>query len=99
LQNKDDESAGQAGAVGVMLNPEVKRKEFGYEAMRISVDYGLRELGLVEVRVETTSRNIAMRQLMENKFRIPAQVTEPDRFGNNLVWKIRRDEWLGKEHV
>ena len=99
MQNKDDESAGRAGAVGVMLNPEVKRKEFGYEAMRISVDYGLRELGLVEVRVETTSRNIAMRQLMENKFRIPAQVTEPDRFGNNLVWKIRRDEWLGKEHV
>jgi RimJ/RimL family protein N-acetyltransferase len=98
-QNKDDESAGRAGAVGVMLNPEVRRKGFGYEAMRISVDYGLRELGLAEVRVGTTSKNVAMRQLMENKFGIPAQVTEPDRFGNDLVWKIRRDEWLGKKHV
>jgi RimJ/RimL family protein N-acetyltransferase len=82
-----------------MLNLEVRRKGFGYEAMRISVDYGLRELGLLGVRVGTTSKNVAMRQLMENKFGIPAQVTESVRFGNDLVWKIRRDEWLGKEHV
>jgi RimJ/RimL family protein N-acetyltransferase len=98
-QNKDDDSVGRAGAVGVMLNPEVRRKGFGYEAMRISVDYGLRELGSVEVRFGTTSKNVAIRLLMENKFGISAQVTEPDRFGNDLLWKIKRDEWLGREHV
>jgi len=99
FHKKDDENAGRAAAAGVMLNPEARRKGYGYEAMRISVDYGLRELGLVEVRIGTTSRNVGMRELMEKKFGIPAEVTELDRFGNDLVWRIGRDEWFSKEHV
>jgi RimJ/RimL family protein N-acetyltransferase len=96
--NKDgDESAGRAGSLGVVLNPEHRRKGYGYEALWISVDYGLRELGLVEVRVGTTSKNLGMRRLMEEKFRVKAEVTKPDRFGNDLEWKFGED-WLRRGH-
>jgi RimJ/RimL family protein N-acetyltransferase len=81
---RDDENSGRAGAVGVMLNPEARGKGYAYEAMRISIDFGLRELGLIEVRIGTQSRNMAMKGLMEKKFGIPAIVMEPDRFGNDL---------------
>lgn len=95
----DDENAGRAGAAGVMLDPEARGKGYAYEAMRMSIDYGLRELGLVEVRIGTTSSNVAMRGLMEKNFGMPAEVGEPDRFGNDLMWRIGRDEWMGKDHV
>jgi RimJ/RimL family protein N-acetyltransferase len=95
----DDESAGRAGAAGVMLDPEARGKGYAYEAMRMSIDYGLRELGLVEVRIGTTSSNVAMRGLMEKKFGMLAEVREPDRFGNDLMWRIGRDQWMGKDHV
>ena len=95
----DDESCGRAGAAGVMLNPEARGKGYAYEALRMSIDYGLRELGLVEVRIGTTSKNVAMRGLMEKKLGMPAEVGGPDRFGNDLMWRIGREEWLRREHV
>lgn len=90
---KDDESGGRAGAAGIMLNPKARGKGFAYEALRISIDYGLRELGLVEVRIGTTSKNSPMRGLMENKFEMPGEVVEADRFGNDLMWRITKENW------
>lgn len=82
-----------AGAVGVVLNPEARRKGYGYEALRISIDYGLRELGLSEVRLGTTSRNVGMKGLMERKFGwVKTEVVEADRFGNDLLWRIGRGD-------
>ena len=94
----DDESSGRAGAAGVMLRPEARGKGYAYEALRMSIDYGLRELELVEIRIGTTSKNFAMRGLMEKKFGMPAEVEEPDRFGNDLMWRIGKEDWLKQEH-
>jgi len=85
----------------VVLNPEERRKGYGYEAIRMSVDYGLRELGLVEVRIGTTSANAGMKAIMERGFQMQPEKRErgkEDRFGNDLLWRIGK-EWLGKEHL
>ena len=89
----------QAGAAGIMLNPEMRGKGYAYEALRMTIDYGLRVLGLKEVRVGTPSANVAMRGLMERKFGMLPEVEEPDRFGNDLLWRIEREEWLMRPHV
>ena len=68
----------------------MRRKCYGYEALRVSIDYGLRELGLVEVRVWTSS---------ERKCGISATVGEPDQFGDILEWRFSREEWLNREHL
>jgi RimJ/RimL family protein N-acetyltransferase len=94
LAKKDDESSERAGAAGIMLDPDARGKGYAYEALKMSIDYGLRELGLVEVRIGTPSSNAAMRGLMEKKFHMPAEVVEPDRFGNDLVWRIWKEDWL-----
>ena len=81
--------------MGVVLNPEARGQGLAYEALRISIDYGLRELGLMEVRVGTPSENVSMRGLMERKFGLqPEPGRERDRFGNDLLWRIKREEWL-----
>ena len=92
-----DEKA-KAGAAGVVINPEVRGKGLAYEALRISIDFGLRELELVEVRIGTPSENRAMRGLMERRFgRLPEPERERDRFGNDLLWRIKREEWLEED--
>ena len=89
------EDGAKAGAAGVVINPEARGNGLAYEALRMSIDFGLRELGLVEVRIGTTSENVAMRGLMEKRFgRMPEEGRERDRFGNDLMWKIKREEWL-----
>ena len=49
----------RAGAAGIMLDPAFRRKGYAFEALKMVVDYGLRELGLVEVRLGTTSANVS----------------------------------------
>ncbi|KAK9350269.1 acyl-CoA N-acyltransferase [Lipomyces doorenjongii] len=88
-----DESV-RVGAAGVMMNPEARRKGYGTEGLKMIIDYGLRELGLVEVRVGTHSSNIAMRRLMEVKLQMEPEVEEKgDRFGNDLLWRINQENW------
>jgi RimJ/RimL family protein N-acetyltransferase len=94
--NKEDETVSdRAGAAGVMIQPFARGKGYAYESMRMVIDYGLRELGLVEVRVGTQSANIPMRKLMENKFGLLPEVAIDgvDKFGNDLEWTLKRD-WL-----
>ena len=85
----------------MVLNPEERRKGYGYEAMRMSVDYGLRVLGLVEVMIGTPNANVGMRAIMERGFGIEPEKRElgkEDRFGNDLLWRIGK-EWLWKVHI
>lgn len=86
----------RAGAAGVMLQPFARGKGYAYEALRMVIDYGLCELDLVEVRVGTQSANVPMRKLMENKFGLQPDITvdSVDKFGNDLLWTLKRQEWL-----
>ena len=83
----------QIGAVGVIINPDARGHGYGFETLRIVIDHGLRELKLDQIEVGTISRNTAMRRLMEDRFGMPATITEPDRFGNDLEWNITQSTW------
>ncbi|KAJ5355070.1 uncharacterized protein N7496_012282 [Penicillium cataractarum] len=97
--HSENEPQGRAGAAGIILQPFAGGKGYGYEVLRMVFDYGLRELGLVEIRVGSYSGNVAMRGLMEGKFgfrpRDAGVNGEVDEFGNNLLWIVRREVWLG----
>lgn len=85
---------GRVGDAGVVVNPDARRKGYGAEALRMAIDYALKELDLVEVRVGTPSSNIAMRRLMEVKYQMEPEVKqEKDRFGNDLLWRINKQTW------
>ncbi|KAH8703201.1 hypothetical protein BGW36DRAFT_354635 [Talaromyces proteolyticus] len=100
-QEDFDDVSMRAGAAGVMVNPEARRKGFAAEALKIVIDYGLKELNLAEIRVGTPSSNMAMRGLMEGKFEMePEECRQVDRFGNDLMWRINKERWslfLGHE--
>ena len=94
-QSRGDGS--RAGAAGVMLQPFARGNGDAYEALRIVFDYEIRELGLMEIRVGCQSINLPMRMLMEQfgfETERMAEGTEVDQFGNDLLWVIRRHEWL-----
>lgn len=89
--------AERAGAAGVMLQPLGRRKGYAYEALRVVFDYGIRELGLVEIRVGSHLGNLPMKGLMEKKFGLRPEVRAEesvDQFGNDLLWTVKREEWL-----
>lgn len=95
-KNTDDAScqAERAGAAGVILQPIGRGKGYAYEALRVVFDYGIRELGLAEIRVASHSGNLPMKNLMEKKFGLqPESRVEDsvDRFGNDLLWIVKRE--------
>ncbi|KAH6665102.1 hypothetical protein B0J14DRAFT_606480 [Halenospora varia] len=94
LVKEGDEGCGRAGALGIMLNPEVRGKGYALESLRICIDFGLRKLAFEEVRISTNGKNVAMRGLMEGRLGLPTEVGEKDRFGNDLHWVIRWPWWL-----
>ncbi|KAJ5159628.1 uncharacterized protein N7482_006632 [Penicillium canariense] len=97
--NSNDAShqAERAGAAGVMLQPLWRGKGYAYEALRVVFEYGIRELGLVEIHVGSHSGNLPMKSLMEKKFGLQPEVKAEelvDQFGNDLLWIVKREEWL-----
>ncbi|CAG8958127.1 hypothetical protein HYFRA_00000473 [Hymenoscyphus fraxineus] len=88
----------RVGAAGIMLGPEVRGKGYAYEALRITIGFGLRELALDEIHLATWDANIAMRGLMDKKFGFMGRRIEKDRFGNEWECRIRKTEWLESVH-
>lgn len=92
---KDGDASKRAGAAGVMINPTARRKGLVAEALKMVIDYGLNVLELAEVRIGTISQNVAMRRLVEVKFKMQPEVQEEgDRFGNDVLWRIDKEKWL-----
>ncbi|CAG8972218.1 hypothetical protein HYALB_00010997 [Hymenoscyphus albidus] len=88
----------RVGAAGIMLNSEERGKGYAYEALKITIDFGLRELALDEIHLATWDANIPMRGLMDKKFGFMGRRIEKDRFGNEWEWRIRKTEWLESVH-
>ncbi|PWY81745.1 hypothetical protein BO94DRAFT_470252 [Aspergillus sclerotioniger CBS 115572] len=85
--------AERAGAAGVILQPFARGNGYAYEALRLVFEYGLHELGLVEIRVGSHSGNLPMRGLMEKRFGLQperkAESSGVDKFGNDLLWVVK----------
>jgi RimJ/RimL family protein N-acetyltransferase len=81
------------GAAGIMLDSEFRGQGYGLEILRITIDHSFQVLGLDQVQVACRDANAAMKVLMNSKLGFPAISTERDRFGNEWIWKITREEW------
>lgn len=81
----------RAGVAGVMIQPFARGNGYAYEALRIVFDYGLRVLGLAEIRVGSYSGNLPILSLMEKKFGFQRETgaESVDQFGNDVLWIIR----------
>lgn len=94
--DQTDGDHSRAGAAGVILEPDAREKGYAYEALRMVFDYGLYELGLVEVRVGSHSQNLPMKMLMERKFGFQAERCSAhegvDQFGNDLLWVVTKEK-------
>jgi len=86
--------------VGVMINPEARRKGYAGASLRMTTDYLLRVLKLDEVTVEMRAANVGMRALMEEKcseFR--SREREDLKFGDEISYRVGRDEWISSSKV
>lgn len=88
----------RVGDAGIMLDTEVRGKGYAYEALRITIDYGLRVLGLDEVHLATRDVNIPMRGLMDKKLGFEGKRIQDTRFGNDWLWEIGKEQWLACQH-
>lgn len=97
--NEAESDRSRAGAAGVIIEPVARGKGYAYEALRMVFDYGLHELGLVEIRVGSHSGNVPMKMLMERKFGLEAEGNSGhdnvDKFGNDLLWVVKADGYRG----
>jgi RimJ/RimL family protein N-acetyltransferase len=96
IGRKREPDGRRVGDAGIMLNPEARGKGYAYEALRISIDYGFEVLGLEVVELACRDENTAMRGLMDRKFGWKARRIQDERFGNDWLWSIGKEEW--KEH-
>lgn len=89
--DKSQPNGPRAGAAGVVLQPFARGKGFAYKALKMVFEYGLRELGLLEIRIGSYSGNLPMRSVMEKKFGLVSEMSEGavDDFGNDLTWVVR----------
>ena len=97
-ENQAESDPSRAGAAGVMIEPAARGKGYAYKALRMVFDYGLCELGLVEIRVSTHSKNVSMQMLMEQKFGLEAERhigDQVDKFGNDLFWVVTTENLAG----
>jgi RimJ/RimL family protein N-acetyltransferase len=92
--DKTQPNGPRAGAAGIVLQPFARGKGFAYKALRMVFEYGLRELGLVEIRIGSHSGNLPMRRVMEKKFGLISAMSAEvvDDFGNDLMWVVREKD-------
>jgi len=83
---------------GIMLNSSARGKGYAYEALRITFDYGFRELGLDVMEIATRDENLAMRGLMDGKFGFEGEAIKDLKFENDWEWMISRKQWLECVH-
>ena len=89
------ENGRRIGAAGIMLNTDARGKGYAYEALRMTIDHALGVLGLDEVHIATTEANVAMRRLMEMRFKhVSTMYHGRFKFGNEYLWKITAGDWL-----
>ena len=84
------------GDAGAMINPDARRRGYACEALRLTIDYALRVLGLDEVTVGMREANGAMKGLMDAKFRAKPVRCESSESGSEFSYRFGRQEWLGE---
>jgi RimJ/RimL family protein N-acetyltransferase len=86
------------GDAGIMLDSDFRGKGYAYEVLRIIIDHGFRVLEMDEIHIATRDANVAMKGLMNSKLRFLASPINDQKFGNEWIWRITRDQWYASAH-
>ncbi|KAF1840312.1 acyl-CoA N-acyltransferase [Cucurbitaria berberidis CBS 394.84] len=86
------------GDAGMMLDSDLRRKGYAYEALCMVIDHGFRVLGMDEVHVSCVDANVAFKGMMNVKFGFGAQPIQDKMFGNEWIWRVTREMWCASEH-
>ena len=81
------------GDSGILLIPQMRSKGYEYEALRMLIDYGIQKLGLDRVDIAAEDGDNAMKELMEKWFGLKGRNIRDDRFGNDWLWSVKKEEW------
>jgi RimJ/RimL family protein N-acetyltransferase len=86
------------GDAGIMLDADYRGKGYAYEALCVIIDHGFRVLGMEEIHLACVDANTAFKGLMSGKFGFEAKPIQDKMFGNEWIWRIKRENWVGTRH-
>lgn len=85
------------GILGIVVSQPFRGTGLAREALLMALDFGFQNLEFSQIVMGTTSKNIAMRKLMESPppkgIGLQASLTTPDKFGNDLEWLLEKKTW------
>lgn len=86
------ESNKRIGDVGIMLDPQIRGKGYGVEAMKMAIDYAFETLKLDEVTATMLEKNLPMRNLLDKKLELKGSKREGE-FGPEYCYLILPEDW------
>ncbi|CAM0135767.1 hypothetical protein VKS41_001802 [Umbelopsis sp. WA50703] len=89
IARNSDESIGDAG---VMLQPEVRGKGYGVEAIKLALDYAFDGLKLNAVTLTMLKKNVAMCNLIDKKLKLQGIERESE-FGTEKCYTVQAEDW------
>jgi RimJ/RimL family protein N-acetyltransferase len=85
------------GDVGIMLDPVVRGKGYGVEAMKLAIGYAFGILKLDEVTSTMLEKNIPMRNLLDKKLCLKGTIRDAE-FGLEAFYLIRPEDWAWRSN-
>ncbi|OZJ05268.1 hypothetical protein BZG36_01964 [Bifiguratus adelaidae] len=89
------ENGERIGDVGVMLDPEVRGKGYGVEAMTLAINYAFDVLKLDKVTATILAKNVPMRNLLDKKLSLVGTTRESE-FGDEVFYSLRPQDWANQ---
>lgn len=80
------------GDVGIMLDPQVRGKGYGVEAMKMAIGYAFDVLKLDEVTATMQEKNVPMRNLLDKKLEVKGTKRQGE-FGPESCYLILPEDW------
>lgn len=89
ISTNGDERIGDAG---IMLQPEVRGKGYGVEALKLTLNYAFDELKLDAVTLTMLKKNVAMWTLIDTKLKLQGTERESE-FGTEKSYIVQSNDW------
>jgi RimJ/RimL family protein N-acetyltransferase len=86
------------GDAGIMLDPDWRGKGYAYETLCMVIDHGFRTLCMEEIHLACVDANSAFKGLMNTRFGFEAAPIQDKMFGNEWIWRIKRNDWYVSRH-
>jgi RimJ/RimL family protein N-acetyltransferase len=76
-----------------MLDPDWRGKGYAYETLCMVIDREFRTLCMEAIHLACVDANSAFKGLMNTRFGFEAASIQDKMFGNEWIWRTKRDDW------